>query len=133
MVSIATHVMFQGAANEALSLYGQVFPEFAVERIERYEKGEGGEEGLVKIAHVSFSGHRLIVIDSPIPHEFDFTPSISLFVDFDGAATMASAFATLSKGCKVMMPPDNYGFSERFAWIEDRFGVSWQLNVPGPS
>jgi predicted 3-demethylubiquinone-9 3-methyltransferase (glyoxalase superfamily) len=30
----------------------------------------------------------------------------------------------------VMMPPDDYGFSKRFTWVEDRFGVSWQLSVP---
>ena len=29
-----------------------------------------------------------------------------------------------------MMPPDNYGFSRKFAFIQDRYGVSWQLNLP---
>ena len=32
--------------------------------------------------------------------------------------------------CKVLMPLDNYGFSKRFGWLQDRFGVSWQLNLP---
>ena len=30
-----------------------------------------------------------------------------------------------------MMPLDNYGFSRGFGWLSDRFGVSWQLNLPG--
>ncbi|MEL6662392.1 MAG: VOC family protein, partial [Pseudomonadota bacterium] len=30
----------------------------------------------------------------------------------------------------ALMPMDNYGFSQRFAWVNDKFGVSWQLNLP---
>ncbi|WP_240618312.1 VOC family protein [Halomonas heilongjiangensis] len=30
---------------------------------------------------------------------------------------------------KVLVPPDDYGFSTRFTWLNDRFGVSWQLNL----
>jgi predicted 3-demethylubiquinone-9 3-methyltransferase (glyoxalase superfamily) len=29
----------------------------------------------------------------------------------------------------VLMPPNNYGFSKKFGWLNDRFGVSWQLNL----
>ena len=63
-------------------------------------------------------------------HAFTFTPSISLFVDFASADELGAAFANLSKGGKVLMPVDNYGFSRRFGWCVDRSGVSWQLNLP---
>ena len=35
----------------------------------------------------------------------------------------------LGDGGTVRMPGNDYGFSKRFAWVDDRFGVSWQLNV----
>jgi predicted 3-demethylubiquinone-9 3-methyltransferase (glyoxalase superfamily) len=38
-------------------------------------------------------------------------------------------FAILSEGGEVLMPLDNYGFSQKFGWVNDRFGVSWQLNL----
>ena len=47
----------------------------------------------------------------------------------DQAATFDRLFATLSEDGGVLMPPGNYGRSRNFAWINDRFGVSWQLNL----
>ena len=67
-------------------------------------------------------------IDSPIKHAFTFTPSFSLFVECESEAELDAAFARLSDGGSVLMPPGNYGFSTKFAWVNDRFGVSWQLN-----
>jgi uncharacterized glyoxalase superfamily protein PhnB len=55
---------------------------------------------------------------------------VSLFVDFASADELDAAFATLAKGGMVYMPLNNYGFSRRFGWCSDRFGVSWQLNLP---
>jgi predicted 3-demethylubiquinone-9 3-methyltransferase (glyoxalase superfamily) len=55
---------------------------------------------------------------------------MSLFVDCDSVEELAHLFARLSDGGSVLMPPDDYGFSQRFAWVADRFGVSWQLNLP---
>jgi predicted 3-demethylubiquinone-9 3-methyltransferase (glyoxalase superfamily) len=74
-------------------------------------------------------GHQLIIIDSPVAHTFDFTPSMSLFVDFDQTADLDRTFNRLAEGGDVKMPLGDYGFSPRFGWLTDLFGVSWQLNL----
>jgi predicted 3-demethylubiquinone-9 3-methyltransferase (glyoxalase superfamily) len=69
-------------------------------------------------------------IDSPVKHNFTFTPAMSLFVDCADEAELDTLFAKLSEGGQVLMPLDNYGFSRKFGWLADKFGVSWQLNLP---
>ncbi|MFN2614393.1 MAG: VOC family protein [Actinomycetota bacterium] len=116
--------MFTGQASDAMELYAATFPQFHVESVER-----DGAERRIKIARASLCGHALIVIDSPAHHDFTFTPSVSLFVECESAEELERAFATLSDGGKVFMPLDDYGFSARFGWCSDRFGMSWQLNL----
>lgn len=130
IMKVSTHLMFQnGRAKDALDLYRSVFPCFSVTSIEKYGP-EDDAAGQIKIAEIDFDGHRLIVIDSSIQHQFDFTPSVSLFVNFDNNADLECAFEKLAVNGKIMMPLDNYGFSARFGWVSDLFGVSWQLNLP---
>ncbi|WP_249695789.1 VOC family protein [Stappia sp. WLB 29] len=124
-----THLMFQGNARAALETYETVFADFTIDMLE-LNGDDTAAPGTVRMAKISFAGQNLIVIDSPIPHDFDFTPSMSLFVEMDDAETLDAAFAQLSEGGKVLMPPDNYGFSPRFGWLSDRFGLSWQLSLP---
>ena len=54
---------------------------------------------------------------------------MSLFVELQ-ADNFQGVFDGLSRDGTVLMPPDDYGFSARFAWVKDRFGMSWQLSVP---
>ena len=68
-------------------------------------------------------------IDSHVKHSFTFTPSISIFVECADEIEQQRAFTQLAEGGSVLMPLDNYGFSARFGWVNDRFGVSWQLNL----
>jgi len=70
-----------------------------------------------------------VAFDSPVKHPFSFTPSISIFVECENEAELDEAFQQLSTGGQVLMPPGNYGFSTKFGWVNDRFGVSWQLNL----
>ena len=127
----ATLLMFQQRnAEEAMGFYASVFPGARIAAIERYGAEEGEREGTVKRADFDLRGHALVFIDSPPVHAFTFTPSISIYVDCVDAAELERAFAALSAGGQVFMPLDDYGFSARFGWVADRYGVSWQLNLP---
>ena len=59
-----------------------------------------------------------------------FTPSTSTFLTVETEAGVDALAEALGEGGKTMMPAGNYGFSKRFAWVQDRFGVSWQINLP---
>jgi predicted 3-demethylubiquinone-9 3-methyltransferase (glyoxalase superfamily) len=125
--SVSTHIMFQGAAHEAIELYVSVFDDFVVESKELHDDGE--MEGKLRLARVKFANHDLMIFDSPPVHNFTFTPAMSLFVEFDDADKLRAAFETLSDGGEVAMPLGDYGFSPLFGWLQDRYGLSWQLSL----
>jgi predicted 3-demethylubiquinone-9 3-methyltransferase (glyoxalase superfamily) len=128
--SVTPFLMFEGTAEAAVNLYVSLFRDSSIQKIERYGPGENGREGSIKQCHFMVAGLRLRCFDSPIKHAFTFTPSVSLFVDCESEAELDAAYTKLSADGSVMMPPDNYGFSSKFTWVSDRFGVSWQLNLP---
>lgn len=131
MTTARPFLMFQGGvAQAALDLYFSTFPDSRMVRVERYGAGGPGPAGTIKVATFTLCGREFMCSDSPVPHQFSFTPSSSTFVDFDSAEELERTFQILSEGGQVMMSPGNYGFSTRFAWLADRFGVSWQLNLP---
>jgi predicted 3-demethylubiquinone-9 3-methyltransferase (glyoxalase superfamily) len=125
---VSTFLMFDGAAEEAMNLYVDLF-QGSVASVERWGPGEPGQEGSFKLASFSLAGHDLRCFDSPTKHDFTFTPAVSLFVECASEAELEAAYARFSEGGQVFMPLADYGFSKRFGWISDRFGVSWQLNL----
>jgi predicted 3-demethylubiquinone-9 3-methyltransferase (glyoxalase superfamily) len=127
---IKTFLMFEGRCEEAMNFYVSLFPGAAVLDIRRFGPGEPGAEGSVARATFSINGQTFMCVDSPVKHGFTFTPAMSLFVDCAGRDEIDSLFARLSEGGQVLMPLDQYPFSPRFGWVADRFGVSWQLNLP---
>jgi len=129
MTTARPFLMFQdNRAQAALDLYFATLPDSRMIRVERYAEGEPGLVGSIKVAVFTICGREFMCSDSPIKHGFTFTPSSSTFVEFDSVAELERVFGILSNGGEVLMPLDNYGFSERFGWVNDRFGVSWQLN-----
>ena len=128
MPSAATHIMFQGEAGSAIEFYSDVFCGFRILKLEKYGQSDSGLAGLIKYAKAELHGHSLIIIDSAAAHDFDFTPSVSLFVEFSTEHELREAFGALAEKGEILMPLDDYGFSEKFGWVKDCFGVSWQLN-----
>ena len=126
--SIRPFLMFEGKAEEAMNFYVSLFSDGMIEDIARYAAGEPGAEGSVKVAKFSIAGQTVMCIDSPAKHAFSFTPSHSFFVECESDAEIERLAVALGAEGKVLMPLDSYGFSRRFSWVSDRFGVSWQLN-----
>jgi len=126
---IKTFLMFEGNAEQAMNFYVSLFKDATITYVTRYGAGEMGAEGSVKQATFCLAGQLFMCIDSPVKHDFGFTPATSLFVDCGSEAEIDELFARLSEGGKVMMPLDKYPFSKRFGWLADRFGVSWQLSL----
>ena len=124
--AVLPFLMFDGVAEEAMKAYVSLFGDSEITHIERYGPGEPGAEGTIKRAEFTVSGQRLMCIDSPIKHDFGFTPSMSLFVECENEEELDHAFVQLSAEGTVLMPLGNYGFSAKFGWLNDRFGVSWQ-------
>jgi len=127
---VTPFLMFQGGvAEEAITFYTSLFDDGQVLDIARYGPGQPGPEGTVMRASFALAGQSFFCSDSPVRHGFDFTPSMSIWVEAESEAELERLFAALGEGGGVLMPLDNYGFSTRFGWVNDRFGVSWQLNL----
>lgn len=128
--SVTTFLMFEGEAEEAMTLYTSLFKDAEVCSIERYGPGESGAEGTVKMARFALSGREFMVIDSSVHHDFTFTPAVSLYVECESEEEINNLYAKLGDGGTALMPLGDYGFGEKFGWINDRFGVSWQFCLP---
>jgi len=128
---ITTFLMFEGNAEEAMAFYLSLFDDAEVISINRYGADGPGTEGSVQQATFTLAGQPFMCIDSPMKHGFTFTPAMSLFVQCADEAELDRLYAALAERGAELMPLGNYGFSAKFGWVNDRFGVSWQLNLPG--
>ncbi|HVX37651.1 MAG TPA: VOC family protein [Hyphomicrobium sp.] len=129
-MKVRPFLMFEGKAEEAMTFYTSLFPDSKILDIRRYGPGEAGAEGSIHQASFQIGEQIIACIDSPVKHGFSFTPSFSLFVDCDSEEDLRRYVTGLVDGGTTLMPLANYGFSRQFAWLTDRFGLSWQLNLP---
>ena len=126
--AITPFLMFQGACEQALNLYVSLLPDASITQFERWGPDGSGPEGQVARATFILGGREFRAFDSPPVHAFSFTPSFSMFVDCQDEAEIDRLWAALSDGGQALMPLGEYGFAKKFGWVNDRFGVSWQLN-----
>jgi len=115
--------MFQdGQAREAAEWYVSLLPESEIDRV--IDNGAGGAT-----VYFTLGGAAFIAFDSPVRHDFDFTPSMSIFVQCDDEDQVHRLFSQIASGGEVKMPVGDYGFSSCFGWATDRYGVSWQVGT----
>ena len=122
-MQLCTHVMFQnGRAAEAAEFYATLLDDAELLSI---DDSTGST-----LARVRLAGQELVIFESPIQHQFEMTPAVSLFLEVDEADQVDELFARLSEGGSVLMPVGDYGFAPRYGWCVDRFGMSWQVAKP---
>lgn len=123
-------LMFEGNAEEAMKYYTSLIEDSKITSISRYGSDGPGQEGSVILATFTLKGQEFMCIDSNIHHEFTFTPSFSIYLTCSSEDEIDHLFEKLSEAGSVLMPLGDYSFSKKFAWTVDKFGVSWQLNLP---
>jgi len=126
-----------GKAEEAINFYTSIFPNSEIKSIIKYSEGEvGGTPELIKCGVFILNGTEYMVSENNYNHAWSFSPGVSIFVECDSENEIDTLFEELhSNGGQVMVPLDNYagsgdyGFGQKFGWCEDKYGISWQLNL----
>jgi len=130
MTAATPFLMFQrGIGREALDFYVSLFADGEIVDLETYPAGGPAPEGTIMRGRFRVAGQEFFVSDSFVEHAFDFTPSLSIWIECESPEAQEALVSALGEGGQTLMPLDNYGFSTRFAWVNDRFGVSWQINL----
>lgn len=133
MQKITPHLWFAKEAVEAAELYSSVFHNSKVTNVTRLHDTPSGDVDTVTF---QLLGYNFMAISAgPL---FKFNPSISFMVNFDPSQDtnarkrIDAIWEKLLDGGKILMPLDKYPFSERYGWIEDKYGLSWQLIFTTP-
>lgn len=127
---IATFLTFQdGNAENAMNFYIDLFDNSKIVQLQRWGKDGPVEEGKIMRASFELNGNTFMCSDSPPVHDWNFTPATSNYIECESETELVRLFTKLSENGKVTMPLNNYGFSQKFGWTIDQFGVSWQLNL----
>ena len=122
MQKITPHLWFDTQAREAAEFYSSLYPNSAITNVTTLSGTPSGDCDVVsfKLAGQSF----MAISAGPL---FRFNPSVSFQVRCSREEEVDALWERLSQGGKVLMPLDRYPFSARYGWLEDRYGLSWQL------
>lgn len=128
MQRIVPHLWFDTQAQEAAKFYTSLLDDSKVSNVTTLHDTPGGDTDIVSF---TVAGYEFMAISAgPL---FKFNPSISFMVNFDPSrdknakAKIDEVWNKLIEGGKALMPLDKYPFSERYGWVQDKYGLSWQL------
>ena len=125
-----TFLTFQdNNAENAMNFYVELFDHSKVIQVQRWGNEGPGKEGTIMHATFELSGNLFMCSDSPPVHNWNFSPAVSKYIECENESELERIFSKLSENGEVTMPLGNYGFSQKFGWVIDQFGVSWQLNL----
>jgi predicted 3-demethylubiquinone-9 3-methyltransferase (glyoxalase superfamily) len=139
MQKIISHLWFDKEAKEAAAFYTSLFPNSKIRTTTVLRDTPSGDCDVVAF---NLWGHEFMSISAG-PY-FKFNPAISFMVNFDplffkGSSPEREArtkidevWKKLSEDGSILMPLDSYPFSERYGWLQDKYGVSWQLILTNP-
>ncbi len=113
---------------EAVDFYASVFDNFKTKNITYYTKASAAVSGMpensVMTVEFEIEGMDFVMLNGP---EAKMNPSISFFVNCETEAEVITIWDKLSQGGKILMSLDKYDYSDKYGWVEDKFGISWQI------
>ena len=134
MKKFTPHLWFDKEAREASEFYTSCFPGSKITNLTTLHDTPSGDADIVsfELANQPF----MAISAGP---SFKFNPSISFFVNFDPSrdkdarGNLDALWDRLSQGGMALMPLEKYPFSEHYGWVQDRYGLSWQLILSNPA
>ncbi len=127
MQKILPCLWFDTQAEEAANFYTSLFDESKITNTNYYGEAGPRPAGTVLTVNFSLAGQEFMALNGG--PEYKFTPAISFFVNCATEAELDRLFEKLSQGGRIYMELGAYPFSKKFAWVGDRFGLTWQLNL----
>jgi predicted 3-demethylubiquinone-9 3-methyltransferase (glyoxalase superfamily) len=126
MEKITPHLWFDNNAGEAAKFYTSIFKD---SRIKNVTTLHNTPSGTVEVFTVELLGQEFTLISAgPL---FKFNPSVSFLVACSTKEEVDALWKKLSEGGTVLMELGEYPFSERYGWVQDKYGLSWQVVFMG--
>jgi predicted 3-demethylubiquinone-9 3-methyltransferase (glyoxalase superfamily) len=125
MQKITPYLWFDNNSEEAMKFYASVFPNAKIKSVNRLPEGAPGIEGNLITGSFEIDGFEFMIMNAG--PQFKINPSISFFVNCDTEKQLDDLYKKLAEGGKVLMELNKYDFAEKYAWVDDKYEVSWQL------
>lgn len=122
MQKIVPHLWYDKEAKEAALFYISLFDQSKLVNTTILEDTPSGDAETVSF---ELAGQQFSAISAG-PY-FSFNPSFSLMVACTTVEEVDTKWKALSEGGTELMPLGEYPFCKRYGWIQDRYGLSWQL------